>query len=63
MKKSEIKLTQHYLTERGIDVGGVDGIRGEKTETAIHRFLSDRISVMPEEWVNWSTKRKSIACL
>lgn len=64
MKKSEIKLIQLELKNKGKNVGKIDGIRGKKTNAAIQSYLleiSNRID--NEDWQNWSEKRKAVASL
>jgi hypothetical protein len=64
MKKSEIALIQSALKEKGIYLGKIDGIRGEKTNGAIHTFLLGMSSkIEDEEWIKWSAKRKAVASL
>lgn len=63
MKKSEVKLIQHYLKKQNLYYGDIDGKRGDKTDKAVVDALTGYISKLPEDWLEWSSKRKSIAYL
>lgn len=63
MKKSEVKLIQNFLKEKGKYKGEMDGIRRDKTNIAIHSYLLDKSSDIEEAWRHWSSARKAIACL
>lgn len=64
MEKSELRLIQSALKEKGHYLGGIDGIKGDKTDRAIHHFLFEKSSSIDDaEWINWNIKRKSVASL
>jgi len=61
MKLSEVKLIQRYLKNKNLYSGSIDGKRGPKTDKAISAALSENVSKLPENWLNWSSKRKAVA--
>lgn len=63
MKKSENRLIQHYLKQQNLYDGDVDGIRGSLTDNAVNSALEGQAAQLPLGWSEWSSKRKSIACL
>lgn len=64
MKKSDIRLIQSKLKEKGYYAGEIDGIKGEKTDHAIQYFLLEKSSLIDDEaWKNWNVKRKLVASL
>ena len=54
MKISDIKLIQKFLKSEGLYKGKIDGIS---------KALEERVNKLPEQWISWSVKRKSIAYL
>lgn len=63
MKKSDLKIVQTLLQNEGLYAGAIDGIRGDKTDSAVKSFLLSRPSGLPEGWNGWRAKRKAVACL
>ena len=63
MKVSEVKLIQNYLKDGNLYSAKIDGKRGAITDQAVSTALSGKVSELPEDWINWSSKRKAIAYL
>lgn len=63
MRKKDIKLIQRFLKDQTLYTGIVDGKRGTKTDTAVQLALDDSSERLPDEWADWSSRRKAIACL
>ena len=63
MKATYIRLLQQSLIDEGFRSGPVDGVLGDKTYAAAEKALKKRITSLPVEWPNWTSKRKAIAYL
>lgn len=64
MKKSEVRVIQSVLSEKGIYTGHIDGLRGNQSDLAIHAFLSDQSDgIAGDTWPDWSAARKAVAAL
>jgi hypothetical protein len=63
MKKSDIKIIQHYLADAGLYPAEIDGKRGSKTDKAVSAALAGRPAELPGDWPDWSANRKAVACL
>lgn len=64
MKKSELKIVQSALKNKGYYQGGVDGLPGPKTNASVHQFISDNAGKLSvNHWNDWSLVRKRVAAL
>jgi hypothetical protein len=63
MKTSEVKIIQHYLSDKGLYTAAIDGDRGPKTEQSINQYLLTQTAQIPYDWSGWSDKRRAVATL
>jgi hypothetical protein len=63
MKTSEVRVVQHYLSDKGLYDGAIDGDRGPKTEKAVNQYLITQSANITYDWSGWSDKRRAVACL
>lgn len=58
MTKKAIRIVQEYLADDALYTGDIDGLCGEKTMEALHAALEKNDVELPQDWRNWSKKRK-----
>lgn len=65
MTRDSVRRVQRRLAELGHYTGAIDGLRGPKTHAAAEAALAemDASAGLPEDWRDWSDKRKFIAFL
>lgn len=63
MKAAAVRLVQEGLAKAGHAPGRIDGKLGENTYAAVETVLANRSGELPEEWTDWSGRRKCVAYL
>ncbi|GGF80373.1 M15 family metallopeptidase [Alteromonas lipolytica] len=64
MKKSQLKLVQSQLKEKGLYAGGLDGLSGPKTNAAVQQYLTSQSEwISSQHWTGWSNARKRVTAL
>ncbi len=63
MKAAAVRVIQQALIAEGFNPGKVDGKTGSKTYGAVDQALQGRKADLPNDWLQWSNSRKTVAYL
>lgn len=63
MKAAAVRTVQRALIAEGFNPGEVDGKTGSNTYGAVSQALQRRMADLPNDWLQWSDYRKTVAYL